>query len=195
MAGSKTTSKRRRRNLPPAGLLLTPGASADRNHSTLVALEEGLPELAVERLTLGTTSIKRAVTKVRESAESLAERLDVSPERIAYGGRSFGGRACSVAVAEGLPAAALVLLSYPLHPPGKPDNLRVEHFGAIAVPTLFLSGVKDPFGSADEFAAHTGAIESEVTMAWVPGNHAPKGQDETIVAEVRSFLGLPTNQG
>lgn len=191
MAAPTTTSKRRRGNLPPAGLLLTPGASADRDHATLVALEEGLPELTVERLTLATTSIKRAAAKVTDAGESLADRLEVPLERIAYGGRSFGGRSCSVAVAEGLPAAALVLLSYPLHPPGRPDNLRVDHFAAITVPTLFLSGVKDPFGSAEEFATHTAAIGGDVTMAWVPGNHSPKGQDPAIVAEVRAFLGLP----
>ena len=51
----------------------------------------------------------------------------VAPERVVLGGRSMGGRMCSMAVAEGLPAAGLVLLSYPLHPPGKPDKLRVEH--------------------------------------------------------------------
>ncbi|MGI9597391.1 MAG: alpha/beta family hydrolase, partial [Acidimicrobiales bacterium] len=98
---------------PPAGLILTPGASADRDHATLVALDRALPELTVERLTLATTSVNRAVDKIRAAAETLAAELGVAPDRIAYGGRSFGGRACSVAVAEGLPAAALVLLSYP----------------------------------------------------------------------------------
>ncbi len=175
---------------PPAGLILTPGASADRDHATLVAIDNGLPEIAVERLTLATTSVKNAVKKVVAATEALADKLDVPAERIALGGRSFGGRACSVAVAEGLPAAALVLLSYPLHPPGKPEKLRVEHFGDIAVPSLFVSGVKDPFGTEAEFVEHLGAITGPVRTEWVPGNHSPKGQDGAIIELIRSFLSL-----
>ena len=174
---------------PPAGLVLTPGASADRDDATLVAIEAALPEIAVERLTLNTTSVKNAVGKVTAAAEAMADRLDVPLDRLAYGGRSFGGRSCSVAVAEGLPAAALVLLSYPLHPPGKPDKLRVEHFGRIDVPTLFVSGDKDPFGSPAEFEANVGAIPAPVAMEWVAGNHSPKARIDDIVELVRSFLG------
>jgi predicted alpha/beta-hydrolase family hydrolase len=175
---------------PPAALVLTPGASADRDHATLVALDAGLPELTVERLTLGTTSIASAVRKIVAAGTELADRLGVDPERIAYGGRSFGGRACSVANAEGLAAAGLVLLSYPLHPPGKPDNLRIDHFEALVVPSLFVSGEKDPFGSAEEFADHLPEITGPVRFESIPGNHSPKGQDDTILTIVRSFLGL-----
>ena len=67
---------------------------------------------------------------------------------IALGGRSMGGRMCSMAVAEGLPALGLVLISYPLHPPGKPDQLRTEHFPRLSVPCLFVSGTRDAFGIA-----------------------------------------------
>lgn len=175
---------------PPAGLILTPGASADRDDATLVALEQALPEVAVERLTLATTSVPNAVKKIRAAAEQLAERLEVPIERLAYGGRSFGGRSCSVAVAEGLGAAGLVLLSYPLHPPGKPEKLRTDHFGAIGVPTLFLSGDKDPFGSPAEFGEHIGAVEGPTRIEWVAGNHSPKTRIPEIVETVRSFLGL-----
>mgnify|MGYP000017609908 CR=1 FL=1 len=174
----------------PAGLIVTPGASADREHATLVAIEDGLPEITVERLTLGTTSVKNAVAKIRNAAEELAEKLNCKPKDIAFGGRSFGGRACSVAVAEGLPAAALVLLSYPLHPPGKPEKLRTEHFPDIKVPSLFVSGEKDPFGTSDEFTEHVEAISGRVEFEWVPGGHSPKGQDDNIVALIRGFFRL-----
>ena len=173
----------------PAALIVTPGASADRDHPTLVAVEEGIPELVVRRLTLGTTRVPTAVNKIVEAGNELAAELGVAPKKIVYGGRSFGGRACSVAVAEGLPAAGLVLLSYPLHPPGKPDNLRTSHFADITVPTLFASGRKDPFGTPAEFAAHIGAIPATTTTEWVDGNHSPKDNDQ-IVAIVRAFLGL-----
>jgi predicted alpha/beta-hydrolase family hydrolase len=173
----------------PAGLILTPGASADRDHATLMALDEGLPEIEVVRLTLATTSVKRAVAKIVEAAAELAERLKVRPTDVALGGRSFGGRSTSVAHAEGLAVHSLVLLSYPLHPPGKPEKLRTDHFGDITAPCLFLSGERDPFGSPDEFAANLPQISSPVTTEWVTGGHSPKHDDE-IVSRVRNWFGL-----
>lgn len=174
---------------PPAALLLTPGASAERDHSTLVALEEALPEIRVERLTLGTTSVPRAVTKIVEATESLAEELGVPTSDIVIGGRSFGGRTCSVAAAEGLAVGGLVLLSYPLHPPGKPEKLRTEHFSDIEVPTLFVSGERDPFGTEEEFSQHLPTIAGRTYMEWVNGNHSPKGAAEAeVVQVVRQYL-------
>ncbi|GEM_PF-230976 len=172
----------------PAGLVITPGASADRDHATLKAIEDGIPELPVLRLTLATTSVSNAVKKIAAAGAEFAAELGVAPKKLAYGGRSFGGRSCSVAVAEGLPATALVLLSYPLHPPGKSEKLRTEHFADISVPTLFVSGQKDPFGKPDEFAEHVPAIPAATTLEWVAGNHSPKGNDE-IVELVRTYLG------
>lgn len=172
----------------PAGLVLTPGASADRDHHTLVAIDDALADLPVLRLTLGTNRVPSAVKKIVAASEAFADELGVSLDRLAYGGRSFGGRSCSVAVAEGLPAAALVLLSYPLHPPGKPDNLRVEHFPDIGVPTLFVSGRKDPFGTPAEFEQHVPSVAGPTTVEWVDGNHAPKN-DAPVVEHVAAFLG------
>src|SRR5919106_6624467 len=63
------------------------------------------------------------------------------------GGKSMGGRIASMAVADGLPAAGLVFLGYPLHPPGKPDRIRDEHLYRIAVPMLFLQGTSDSFAT------------------------------------------------
>lgn len=173
----------------PVGLVVAPGAGADRNHAALIAIEQGIPELAVRRLTLATTSVPAAVRKIVAAGAELADELGVAGNRIAYGGRSFGGRACSVAVVEGLPAAALSLLSYPLHPPGKPDKLRTGHFPGIGVPTLFASGMRDPFGSPAEFAEHVTAIPADTTIRWVDGTHTPKDDDE-IVGIVRTFLGF-----
>jgi predicted alpha/beta-hydrolase family hydrolase len=66
---------------------------------------------------------------------------------VAVGGKSYGGRMASVAVAEGMPAAALVFLGYPLHPPGKPERIRDEHLYGIEAPMLFLHGTQDPFAA------------------------------------------------
>ncbi|HZD17358.1 MAG TPA: alpha/beta family hydrolase [Actinomycetota bacterium] len=65
------------------------------------------------------------------------------------GGKSLGGRIASMCVADGMPAAGLVFLGYPLHPPGKPERLRDEHLYRVGVPMLFLHGTKDPFASAE----------------------------------------------
>jgi len=173
----------------PAALLLTPGAGADRDHSTLVAIEKAVPELRVERLTLGTTSVPRAVAKIVEATKSLAADLGVVTSEIVIGGRSFGGRACSVAAAEGLDVGGLVLLSYPLHPPGKPEKLRVDHFPEISVPTVFISGDRDPFGTPEEFDAHLASVPGPTEIAWVKGPHSPKGGAEVEVVDlVRGYV-------
>ena len=108
---------------------------------------------------------------------------------IALGGRSMGGRVCSIAVAEGLPAAALVLVSYPLHPPGKPDKLRVEHFGAITVPCLFVSGTRDQFATPDELEAATASIAGPVTHVFCEnGDHGLRRRDEEVAAIVAGWV-------
>ena len=75
----------------------------------------------------------------------------------------MGGRICSLAVADGLPAAGLVLISYPLHPPGRPERLRIEHLPALEVPCLFISGTRDSFGTPEELEQHTKVIPGDVT--------------------------------
>jgi predicted alpha/beta-hydrolase family hydrolase len=87
-----------------------------------------------------------AVATVRAAFEAASERAG-DEEPVWVGGKSFGGRMASVAVAEGLAAAGIVFLGYPFHPPGKPDRVRDEHLSGIDRPMLFLQGTKDPFGT------------------------------------------------
>ena len=63
----------------------------------------------------------------------------------------------------------LTLFSYPLHPPGKPERLRTEHFGAIAVPTVFTHGTSDPFGSIEEVRDAARAIPGPVEIVEITG--------------------------
>ena len=85
--------------------------------------------------------------------------------------------------------AGLVLITYPLHPPGKPDNLRVEHLPDIDVPCLFISGTKDPFGSPDELTAWTSTIPAPVEHVWIEGGrHDLKGADDRIAAATHEFV-------
>jgi predicted alpha/beta-hydrolase family hydrolase len=190
----------RRRGSAPGALLLTPGAGADRTHHTLVAVEAavratGVPARATARVDFPYRSAGRrapdrapvAVAHLVEEAAKLARRAKVEPDAVVLGGRSYGGRMCSMAVAEGLPAAGLVLLSYPLHPPGKPDQLRVEHLGELAVPVLFVSGDKDSFGTPDELAAAAARIPGPVTQVFLRGGHDPRNQDDEIAAAVTEW--------
>ena len=134
-----------------------------------------------------------AIAAVRDEAGRPGRRRPASsPDRLVLGGRSFGGRMCSMAVAEGLPAAGLVLLSYPLHPPGQPDRLRVEHLGALDLPCLFVSGERDPFGSPDEFDRGGRAPSpARSPRCGCPARHDPKGQDDAVAAAV-ARLAAPT---
>jgi predicted alpha/beta-hydrolase family hydrolase len=95
------------------------------------------------------------------------------------GGKSMGGRmATHLAAASDATAAALsglVLLGYPLHPPGKPEQLRVEHLERIKVPMLIIQGERDPFGSPDELRPHFASLGDRVTI------HAVSGGDHSLV--------------
>jgi uncharacterized protein len=181
----------------PGALLLAPGAGSSSTHPTSVAIEELVAPLPVARMDFpyrkaGRRAPDRApvlIESVREEAAALVARARIRPSRLVLGGRSMGGRMCSMAVAEGLPAAGLVLLSYPLHPPGKAQQLRVEHLPAITVPTLVVSGTGDPFGTPAELQAHLGTIGAPVTYVWVEGaGHEWKGRDRQVAEVVAAWL-------
>jgi uncharacterized protein len=72
--------------------------------------------------------------------------------RVFAGGKSMGGRIASMAAAEGMPAAGLVFLGYPLHPPGRPEKIRDAHLPDVPVPMLFLQGSRDAFARPDLLA-------------------------------------------
>ncbi|MDQ6798723.1 MAG: dienelactone hydrolase [Actinomycetota bacterium] len=178
-------------------VLLTPGAGAGRDQPSLVAVEQALEPMAVERMDFpyrlaGRSRPDRAeilVAAVRNGAAALAERTALAPGRLVLGGRSMGGRICSMAVAEGLDALGLVLISYPLHPPGRPDRLRTEHFDRLDRPCLFLSGTRDAFATPDELEQATMAIPGEVTHVWLDGgDHGLRRRDGDVAAVVRDWI-------
>jgi len=180
-------------------LVLAPGAGASRDQSALVAIDDVLrPQgVRIERIDFpyrlaGRRAPDRQpvlVGSVVAAARKLADDVAVPQAKIALGGRSMGGRMCSIAVAEGLAAAALVLVSYPLHPPGRPEKLRIEHFGAIEVPCLFVSGTRDQFGTPAELEAATAAIAGPVTRVFIDkGDHGLRRRDEEVAATVAAWV-------
>lgn len=188
----------RRARAGALGLLLAPGAGADSSSPALVAVEAAVRDrLVVRRMDFpyrkaGRRSPDKSPVLIRsvvEEAEALADSAAIDRRRIFLGGRSMGGRICSMAVADGFPAAGLVLISYPLHPPGKPDKLRIEHFPSIGVPCLFVSGTRDAFATPDELLAHTSTINGEVTHRWVDGaDHGMRKHDVEVAALVDDWL-------
>ncbi len=185
---------------PPIAALLAPGAGADRTSPQLVAIDEALAAAGwvVERMDFAYRREGRRapdrppvlLAAVNAAAAGLVERSGVAPERLVPGGRSMGGRICSMAVAAGLPAAALVLVSYPLRPPGRPDKQpeRTGHFADLRVPCLFVSGTRDAFGTPDELEAATSAISGLVTHEWIDGgDHGLRGRNVQVAQRIAGW--------
>jgi len=188
----------RRRPRDPRALLLWPGAGTGSDHPSLVAIAEGLAPFPVVRCDFpyrqeGRRAPDRApklVASVVDTVASVADDLGLDHARLVVGGRSMGGRMCSMAAAEGLRVAGVVLLAYPLHPPGRPDRLRTEHLPSVAVPTLWISGDRDPFGTPEELGEARSLVAGPVTSVTVPGRHDLSGSDDRVVTELRDWLGL-----
>ena len=187
-------------------LLLAPGAGGDLDSAPLVAFAEAIAAegLRVVRVNLpyreaGRKSpprADRAVPGYRAIVAAARAELDPDGPWIA-GGKSYGGRVASLAVAAGMEVAGLVFYGYPLHPPGKPERLRVEHWPEVDVPCLFLQGTRDTFGSPELFEAHRTKLPRRSTLHVVEGGDhslkvagkaSPDGKPHSAV-EVVSGLG------
>jgi predicted alpha/beta-hydrolase family hydrolase len=104
--------------------------------------------------------LKHAVTAMKE----------IAPGRIFLGGHSYGGRQASMLCAEEPDlVAGLLLLSYPLHPPRKPEQQRTQHLPDLRTPTLFVHGTRDPFGSIAELEKALKMIPARVKLMPVEG--------------------------
>jgi hypothetical protein len=177
-------------------LLLFPGSGSDRNHESLVAIERAVRPLRTDRLDFpyriaGRRPPDRApvlMQAVRDAAKGMRR------SGLVLGGRSMGGRICSMVVGDEdqpLPVKGLVLIAYPLHPPGKPDRLRVEHFGRLSVPCLFVSGTRDTFGTPEELLQWTSTIPGAVTHHWLDRKgHDLRGCDTQIADVVKNWLSV-----
>jgi uncharacterized protein len=180
-------------------LILTHGAGSNRNSPLLVAVANGFTSVGVEVIRYDLPFRQERPNgpprpgDAARDREGLREQIQKvraqKPERVWLGGHSYGGRQASMLAAEepGL-ADALLLLSYPLHPPRKPDQLRTAHFPKLQTPALFVHGTRDPFGSTGELKealrlvpAKTGLLEIEPA-----GHELGRNLDKTaakIVAE------------
>jgi predicted alpha/beta-hydrolase family hydrolase len=115
---------------------------------------------------------------------AVIEALRPESGRLVAGGRSMGGRIASQVVAKGAGVDALALFAYPLHPPGRPDQVRDSHLVEITAPVLFCSGTNDAFASPDELrmaAAKTRRSTVHLLEAADHGFKAPKSSGRTQI--------------
>jgi uncharacterized protein len=179
-----------------ATLVVAHGAGAGMDHPFLVGFCRAMGEAGVATLRFDFPYIERGRRSpdpervLRETwlaaFEDASERAGKRP--VLAGGKSLGGRIASMCVADGMPAAGLVFLGYPLHPPGKTDRLRAEHLGRIQVPMLFLQGTRDPFAQPALLAGVLNGLGDRATLVPIEGGdhsfrvRGVKADDRTIGA-------------
>ena len=157
------------------GLVLTHGAGGNCNAPLLVAVGAAFCDAGVtvlrcdlpfrQRRASGPPSPSTAAEDRAGLRSAVAALQSMVPGAVFLGGHSYGGRQASMLAAEEpAVAAALLLLSYPLHPPDKPTQLRTQHFPRLNVPALFIHGTADPFGSVAELEAAIAAIPARTRI-------------------------------
>ena len=123
------------------------------------------------------------VLKAEVAAAATRAREDLKPRRLLIGGRSMGGRAASMLVADGFACDGLLLLAYPLHPAAKPEKLRDAHLAQIRVPVLCFNGTRDELCRRDLMEQALKGLSWQ--MHWLEGaGHAFRVRDMKAVAQV-----------
>jgi hypothetical protein len=161
------------------GFVLTHGAGGNAQMALLVALAEafacaGFTVLRCnlpfrQKRAFGPPRPGDAVRDREGLKNTIAAMRKIAPRRLFLGGQSYGGRQASMLLADEPIADGLVLFSYPLHPPGKPDQLRTQHLPKLHVPTLLVEGTRDPFGTIEEIDASRKLIPAKTELLTVEG--------------------------
>ena len=186
-----------------AGLVITHGAGANCRAPLIVSVAEvfAASGFAVLRCDLPFRQRKPAGPPTRSRAtedraglrEAAAYLRTIVDGPIVIGGHSYGGRQATMLAAEEFGVAdALLLLSYPLHVPDRPEQLRTEHFPRLRTPALFVHGTKDPFGTPDEMRKALALIPGRHEVQFIEGSghdlRRPALDTEAVVAEVIRLL-------
>ena len=174
-------------------LVLAHGAGAGRKHPFMVKVAQGLSARGVDVMTFDFLYMhaRRRLPDRNDSLEACwraaisKARAELAPRRLCIGGKSMGGRIAShIAAAGEPPVDGLVLLGYPLHPPGQLQKLRAAHLGRIRVPILCLQGTRDAFGVPDELRPHFPAAADIVPIA---GGHS-FAIDDALLDRIARFI-------
>jgi predicted alpha/beta-hydrolase family hydrolase len=171
------------RNRAGIGLILAHGAGANQASGFMVHFAGALAARGIDTVTFNFlyTEAGRGLPDRNDKLEACYRRVveacregifpkHVARDRVAIGGKSMGGRIGSqIAAAPGADIAGLVLLGYPLHPPGKPDKLRTRHLTGIRAPMLFVQGARDAFGTPDELTPFISKLAAPADLFVVEG--------------------------
>ena len=158
-------------------IVLTHGAGSNRDAPLLVALDAAFTASGTrvvrvdlwfrEQRRSGPTDASKDRAALRAHA---AEARRNGTGRVFLGGHSYGGRQASMLAAEEPDVAdALLLLSYPLHPPRRPDEPRTKHFPSLRTPALFVHGTRDQFGTSEELRAAISLIPARTALVECEG--------------------------
>ena len=174
-------SAARRPGKTPA-VLLAHGAGADMRSPFMTTVHTGLARegFASLKFNFPYTEARRRRPDPRPVLERCwrsvidAVRRDrtLAPSWIAIGGKSMGGRMASYVAAAGAPVRALVLIGYPLHPAGKPDDLRADHLPSIQVPMLFVQGTRDALCDMDRLRGVLAGLPNATLHTIEGGDHS-----------------------
>ena len=182
------------------GVVLFPGAGSSRDHVALVAIENELSPLPVLRVDFpyrkaGKKFPDKApvlVQCVKDEVRAFAQEIGCDTTEILIGGRSMGGRMCTMAVSDvedALGVAGVVCIGYPLHPPKKPEQLRTEHLPRLSTKALFISGTRDEFGTPEELVNAFALLPSPPAVQFIEGGrHELKGHDEHVATLLKDWL-------
>ena len=184
-------------------LILAHGAGAGQRSTFMVDFADALSDLGLDIVTFNFPYIEQR-RKIPDRGPVLeacyrdvigAVRTDVESARrlLCIGGKSMGGRiATQVAAADAsLPLGGLVLLGYPLHPPGRPLERRDKHLPAVARPMLFVQGARDAFGTPDELTPIVQALQPPPALHVVPqGDHSFKLSRKDPVAQAAVYTAI-----
>ena len=162
------------------GIVLSHGAGSSADASLLVALAGALAAAGITALRCDLPFRQRRATGPPGRGDAATDRAGLrravealqatAPGRVLLGGHSYGGRQASMLAAEDASVAtALLLLSYPLHPPGRPDQPRTAHFASLSTPALFVHGTRDPFGTIEEVESARALIPARTALIPVDG--------------------------
>ena len=178
-------------------IVLSHGAGSDSNSRVIVVIAEAFAAAGVRALRIDlpfriakSTPNPSVSGRDREGIRAAVKWLG---GRVLLGGHSYGGRQSSMVAAEDPSVAeGLLLMSYPLHPPRKPDQLRNTHFPSLRTPALFVHGTRDPFGTPDELRANLPSM-AELMLLEASGHElkAAIRDPEAVVQRFLNFLNSP----
>lgn len=164
---------------PRDGIVLTHGAGGNAHMPLLNALAEAFSAAGFvalrcnlpfrQKRSFGPPRPGDAVRDRQGLKNAVLSMRAIAPGRVFLGGQSYGGRQASMLLAEDKVADGLLLLSYPLHAPAKPEQLRTEHLPRIEVPVLFVHGTRDPFGTIEEIEAARKLISAKTELLTIEG--------------------------